>query len=246
MATSIPSCGPCDIQHITKPSLVWCTECEEGLCPQCIKHHTASKASRNHRTRPITEHQELPSDVKKITENCDKHNEKYTIYCKKHECLCCGSCVVIDHTNCREFSRLTDIIDKTKTSEALNEIEQLLSEMAENIQRIRQNRENNMKTLSEKEQDIDRKSWKPGLKSTLNTAEEKETDQISQMLALLDGERAEIYEHQNTVIKIKKKSVIEKPCGISVDNDGNVYVARNESNIVVVISADGQQHKSLP
>jgi len=33
--------------------------------------------------------------------------------------------------------------------------------------------------------------------------------------------------------------------GISVDNDGNVYVVGNVSNNVVVISADGQRHRQL-
>lgn len=186
MASSIPPCGPCDIQHITKPSIVWCTECEEGLCPQCLKHHTASKASRNHNTMPITEYQELPSDVKKFTENCDKHNEKYTIYCRKHECPCCGSCVVEDHIDCRDFVRLTNIIDKAKTSVFLNEIEQSLSEMAENIERIRQNRENNIKTISEKKQHIEKEIMETRAKinnyldkiqdaiiETLNTVEKK-------------------------------------------------------------------------
>jgi DNA-binding beta-propeller fold protein YncE len=35
------------------------------------------------------------------------------------------------------------------------------------------------------------------------------------------------------------------PRGISVDNDGNVYVVGNRSNNVVVISPDGQRHRKL-
>ncbi|XP_063400260.1 uncharacterized protein LOC134684880 [Mytilus trossulus] len=217
MASSIPSCGPCDIQHITKPSIVWCTECEEGLCTQCIKHHTASKASRNHNTLPINEYQELPNDVKKITENCSKHNEKYTIYCRKHECPCCGSCVVEDHIDCRDFVRLTNIIDKAKSSESINEIEQSLSEMAKNIERIRQNREKNIKTISEKKQHIEKEIKETRAKinnhldkiqdviiETLNAVEQKEIDQITQLLALLDGKRAEISRYQKNVKKIKQ------------------------------------------
>lgn len=103
MATSIPLCGSCDLQHITKPSIVWCTDCEEGLCSECQKHHSVSKPSRNHSTLPINEYQELPSDVQQITQNCDKHDEKYTVYCKTHECPCCGSCVVESHQLPRLF-----------------------------------------------------------------------------------------------------------------------------------------------
>ncbi|XP_071121994.1 uncharacterized protein [Mytilus edulis] len=217
MATSIPSCGPCDMQHVTKTSIVWCTECEEGLCPQCLKHHTASKASRNHNTMPITEFKELPSEVQQITETCDKHNERYTIYCKKHECICCGSCVVIDHIDCREFSRLTDIIDKTKTSEALDEIDESLAELAENIQRLHQNRIKNIKTLSEKKRHIEQEIKKTRsqinnhldkiqdiIMTKLITTEEKERGHINQSLISLDEKATEISDFQRKIVKIKR------------------------------------------
>ncbi|XP_052065205.1 uncharacterized protein LOC127704999 [Mytilus californianus] len=217
MATSKPSCGACDRQNITKSPIVWCTDCDEGLCSECQKHHRVSKPSQNHNTLPITEFHELPKDVQQITQNCDKHNEKYTIYCKKHKCPCCGNCVVEDHIDCRDFSRLTDIIDKTKTSEALIEIEQSLADLAENIQRIRHNRENNLKTLSEKKSYIEKEiketrvtinnhldKMQDAVLKTLNTSEEKERREISLSLTLLDGKGAEISEYQKKIVKIKQ------------------------------------------
>lgn len=39
--------------------------------------------------------------------------------------------------------------------------------------------------------------------------------------------------------------VLKEPRGISVDNNGNVFVVGNESNYVVVLSADGKQHKEI-
>jgi len=39
--------------------------------------------------------------------------------------------------------------------------------------------------------------------------------------------------------------VLTGSCGISVDNDGNVYVVGRTSNNVVVISPDGQRHRQL-
>jgi DNA-binding beta-propeller fold protein YncE len=39
--------------------------------------------------------------------------------------------------------------------------------------------------------------------------------------------------------------VLQHPCGISVDNDGNVFVVGYSSNNVVVISSDGQRHRQL-
>jgi sugar lactone lactonase YvrE len=39
--------------------------------------------------------------------------------------------------------------------------------------------------------------------------------------------------------------VLQCPLGISVDNDGNVYVVGCHSNNVMVISPDGQRHRQL-
>jgi len=45
--------------------------------------------------------------------------------------------------------------------------------------------------------------------------------------------------------EFKDERVLRCPFGISVGNDGNVYVfGRNSSNIVV-ISSDGQRHRQL-
>jgi DNA-binding beta-propeller fold protein YncE len=45
--------------------------------------------------------------------------------------------------------------------------------------------------------------------------------------------------------EFKDEWVLKGPCGISVDNDGNVYVVGNSSNNVVVISPDGQRYREL-
>ena len=45
--------------------------------------------------------------------------------------------------------------------------------------------------------------------------------------------------------EFKDKRVLQDPRGVSVDNDGNVYVVGYYSNNVVVISPDGQRHGQL-
>jgi DNA-binding beta-propeller fold protein YncE len=45
--------------------------------------------------------------------------------------------------------------------------------------------------------------------------------------------------------EFKDERVLKCPLGISVNNDGNVYVAGHESINVVVISPDGQRHRQL-
>jgi hypothetical protein len=45
--------------------------------------------------------------------------------------------------------------------------------------------------------------------------------------------------------EFKDERVVKHPRGISVDNDGNVYVVVRDSINVVVISPDGQRHRQL-
>ncbi|CAG2186054.1 unnamed protein product [Mytilus edulis] len=147
MLSSLITCGVCDQSNITNPSTIWCFECEEGLCSECKDHHSRSKGTRKHCTFPISEYQKIPCDIVKITQNCCKHNEKYTIYCKKHECDCCGSCIVENYMECLDFDKLVDVIQNTKLLNAFYKIEQSL---ASNIKIIRKEREHNLKRLSEK------------------------------------------------------------------------------------------------
>ena len=51
--------------------------------------------------------------------------------------------------------------------------------------------------------------------------------------------------HGTTQWEFKDNRVLRGPHGISVDNDGNVYVVGFSSNNVVVISPDGQRHRQL-
>ncbi|CAG2236281.1 unnamed protein product [Mytilus edulis] len=51
--------------------------------------------------------------------------------------------------------------------------------------------------------------------------------------------------HGNTLWTFCDRNVLMSPLSISVDNDGNVYVAGFDSNNVVVISPDGQHYRQL-
>ncbi|CAC5392937.1 unnamed protein product [Mytilus coruscus] len=52
-------------------------------------------------------------------------------------------------------------------------------------------------------------------------------------------------EHGKLQWTFKNENVLTTAHGISVDNDGNVYVVGQTSTNVVVLSADGQQHKEI-
>jgi hypothetical protein len=63
--------------HISKPSDVWCPDCDEGLCTECLDHHSLAKLCRKHTTIPIAEYRKLPSYVLEIKEHCNEHHEKF-------------------------------------------------------------------------------------------------------------------------------------------------------------------------
>ncbi|CAC5388356.1 PML [Mytilus coruscus] len=217
MALSTPMCGVCDLRSITEPSIIWCFECDGGLCSECKEHHSLSKGTQKHCTVPIHEYQKKPFDIVKITQTCAKHNEKYTIYCKMHERLCCGSCIVENHMECRDYDKLADVIQNTKFSNAFYEMEQSLVELSDNIQIIRNDRENNMKRLSKKKMQIqhDIKQTRIAINNhldiiqddimkKLNATEVKESKLISKLLRLLKENESEIIEYRKNIENIKQ------------------------------------------
>ncbi|CAC5416471.1 unnamed protein product [Mytilus coruscus] len=149
MSNKLTVCGVCEYRNINKPSVVWCSECDEGLCKECKAHHAASKGSRNHSIVPISEYQKLPSNILEITQTCSKHDEKYVIFCKKHDSPCCRRCIVETHNDCKDLKAMDDVIKNVKSSNAFLEMEQMLTELSENLQRIRKDRKENIKSLKE-------------------------------------------------------------------------------------------------
>jgi DNA-binding beta-propeller fold protein YncE len=51
--------------------------------------------------------------------------------------------------------------------------------------------------------------------------------------------------HDTTQWEFKDERILEDPRGISVDNNGNVYVVGCISDNVVVFSPDGQRHRQM-
>jgi hypothetical protein len=124
MSSSPTFCGICDIRHIsTKPSEVWCPDCEVGICTACLEHHSLAKHSRNLTTIPIEEYQKWSSYVLEIKEYCNEHQHKFNLYCREHECPCCRICIVENHSDCKNVTIMEKIISNVKTSIMFTEIE---------------------------------------------------------------------------------------------------------------------------
>jgi len=217
MSSSPSSCGICNIRHISKPSKVWCPDCEEGLCTECLEQHSLVKPFRNHTTIPLSENRKLPLCVLEINELCNEHHEKFSLYCKEHERPCCRICMLENHKECQEVTVLENIIKNVKTSNMFNEIEQLIDELIETIGKIRQNREANASAVKEQKilveneiRELRRKIDKhldklqEGMMKELTEAEKHVTEDTRELLVSLDEKQTKLTEHQTNIVNIEK------------------------------------------
>ncbi|CAC5361592.1 unnamed protein product [Mytilus coruscus] len=140
---------------IAKPSVIWCSECDQGLFHECTEHHSISRATRGHSTVSIDEYNKLPSTILEITQTCKDHNEKFQIYCNKHDCPCCKKCIVETHNECKELIDIDDLVKDVKYSYAFEDIEYTLVEISENIIIIRKDHEENLKATKETKANIE-------------------------------------------------------------------------------------------
>ena len=204
-------------RHISKPSEVWCADCEEGLCTECLEQHSLAKPCRNHTTIPILEYRKLPSYVLEINELCKEHHEKFIAYCKEHERPCCGICILENHKDCKGVTILENIIYNVKTSHMFNEIERSIDELIETIGKIRQNREANASAVKEQKILVENEIRKLRTKidkhldklqeSLMKEMTEKEngiTIETRELLVSLDERQKELTEHQINIVNIKK------------------------------------------
>ncbi|XP_063402619.1 uncharacterized protein LOC134686784 [Mytilus trossulus] len=216
MASKWSNCGVCDYRQVTKPSVVWCSECEEGLCGDCREHHSISRASRNHKTVSIAEYKKLLKDILQIATICKIHNEKYELFCRKHDCPCCKKCVK-SHNDCKGLTDINDLIKNVKTSNAFYEIEQTLLEVAENIKLIKTNREDNLTSLEKQKREIQEEikqtrtkinrhldELQNNLLKELKATEEKENNKIQKLLSDLKTKETEITEFKENIANIKQ------------------------------------------
>ncbi|XP_063448254.1 uncharacterized protein LOC134727794 [Mytilus trossulus] len=217
MSSNLTVCGVCEYRNISKPSVVWCSECDEGLCEGCREHHAASKATRIHSIVLQSDYQNLPSDILKITNTCSEHDEKYVIFCKKHDSPCCSRCVVETHNDCKDLNAIDDVIKDVKSSSAFLEMEQMLTELSENLQRIRKDRQENIKILRENRTNIEKEvqqtrslinnhldRLQENLIKELYDVEKNENKIITNIISLIEEKEREIIKSQTNLDKVKK------------------------------------------
>jgi gas vesicle protein len=183
MSRPIPDCGVCFTRYISKVSDIWCSECNEGLCLSCKQYHSASQSSRQHVTIPIEEYRKLPVFILDIKVFCQKHNEKYQMLCKSHDCPCCRRCIIEHHKECKDIDIIDDIIQDVKTSVSFDDLHQQLSVISKNIRSIRKNRQANADLIRKQKKRIEKdiRDLRETMNNHLDKLQEKLTRELMQI-----------------------------------------------------------------
>jgi DNA repair exonuclease SbcCD ATPase subunit len=184
--------------------------------------------------------------VLEFKEHCNEHHEKYSLYCKEHECPCCGICFLENHKDCKEVVVLENITKNVKTSTMFNEVEHLIKEVIENFGKIRQNRETNSSAVKEQkriyENEIQELRTKinnhldklqDNLLTELSEAEKQITDETHELQVSLDEKHKKNERIRDKYSQHKKVRV--RPTNI-YSSKANRKRRRNTRHVFAVIS----------
>ncbi|XP_071169025.1 E3 ubiquitin-protein ligase TRIM71-like [Mytilus edulis] len=216
-SSSTVICGVCDSQHMTSNADFWCPECDEGLCSECLKHHNASKATRNHGVIPVDNYKQLPPSIADISQYCAQHDRKFQNYCPQHESVCCPLCIHSNHANCVGILSLEKVIQTAKTSVLLESFDQNVKNINMNIERVVKDRKQNLLEIHNQKQkfhdEIKQVQYKINehldtleqrLLQDLYAAEKKVKSQVEELLAKLAENTEKVNSMENNISAIKE------------------------------------------
>ena len=156
MATSNQSdekfCSFCDPSPVK--AMVWCPECDDFWCSDCLKHHKSSKLSRHHLTMSLEDYYDLPAVVQTLNYHCEDHDEKLDSFCPVHSCPCCIRCSLTSHKECSGVAPIKDFTPNVKSSPAMLDLEQILKELDFFVRRLTDDKEKNIQDIQTQRKEI--------------------------------------------------------------------------------------------
>ncbi|VDI24906.1 Hypothetical predicted protein [Mytilus galloprovincialis] len=148
------TCDQCKYNEKLNKAVLWCIQCEESLCDDCVKVHKNQKFLRNHNLVNINE---APKFSKPPNE-CHEHpNLELEFYCFDHKTLSCKECLICRHKLCEKVQTVdaaASNIQQTKPFTGLNDrikiiqstLQTMMTDRTKNIEDI----ESEIKEIKEK------------------------------------------------------------------------------------------------
>ncbi|XP_060605381.1 uncharacterized protein LOC132757900 [Ruditapes philippinarum] len=151
-------CRPCQRDDETVHAEGYCETCNEFICSSCITAHRKLASTKSHIIKSKEEMPTNQTESDPCTELCDVHkNEIVKFYCREHDSVGCGDCMVSNHTSCN-VKFVSDVSSNYDNSDDLFGIKYRIDNIRKNI------------ASCEKE-----------IKSCLKTAEEIKTNAIREI-----------------------------------------------------------------
>ncbi|XP_053389902.1 E3 ubiquitin-protein ligase TRIM33-like isoform X2 [Mercenaria mercenaria] len=95
-------CESCKDDNITTHADGLCRECNEFMCNTCFRHHLRARQCRKHVMVDADPTLLLLRKADENTEKCKQHlDETIKYYCRKHDIVGCGDCMIREHGACK-------------------------------------------------------------------------------------------------------------------------------------------------
>ncbi|XP_045202221.2 E3 ubiquitin-protein ligase TRIM71-like [Mercenaria mercenaria] len=109
-------CQPCSRKDLQTTADVFCSDCDEFQCNECSKAHTVYAFMKNHKLVNAVEVKSKPTsfDMKGM-DICEKHGKLFEFFCEDENQLCCSTCAIVNHRNCRSVVEISEIAEKSRS-----------------------------------------------------------------------------------------------------------------------------------
>ncbi|VDI20781.1 Hypothetical predicted protein [Mytilus galloprovincialis] len=122
MASKSPNmfCGTCGRRSKSTKAVKYCTDCEDGLCSDCVDFHGSIKSCASHHVIDV---KVIDGNPVVVIRSCEVHPDMVLEYfCADHDTLCCRSCMASDHRSCDKLLPIEVAAKGVKRSTMYEEI----------------------------------------------------------------------------------------------------------------------------
>lgn len=162
--THYPICVSCNNRGKTTESSVWCYDCVEHYCEECLIFHSSLPLFEKHKTHSLDDIKKEPKLLIKARELCDEHSLRFTKFCSENDIVCCDQCILCYHLDVckgRHSEIKQDIVSETvipQVCELRKTIEEILGEIT-----VKENKINDVENkielfFKERQKEADEKS----------------------------------------------------------------------------------------
>ena len=142
-------CDPCSEKNKRLVAEKYCSDCEEKLCTECAEWHLRCKAFKSHHVIDLSSVGSRIPPSSKI--NCEIHTDiQIDYFCSQHDVVCCRACIPDSHRSCESVLPLDSASKDVKNSSLISDTLEEQDYMTETLQKIEENRDENLKLLKQK------------------------------------------------------------------------------------------------